>query len=67
MLYYFQQGDILQRASIIDKLTSLSEAELSNLIKEAGIEPENINFDKSTHSYSFHKIDDLSVGADDPK
>ena len=52
---------------IINKLTSLSEAELSNLIKEAGIDPEIINFDKSTNSYSFYKIDDLSLGAEDPK
>ena len=67
MLYYYQQGDILERANIINKLASLSESELSDLMTKNGIAPDSINLDKSTHSFSLHKIDDLSSVDEDPK
>ena len=33
-LYYFQQGNVLENATLIDKLASLSESELTRMIEE---------------------------------
>ena len=67
LFYYFQQGNMLEKAEIMGKLTALSKKELLKMMTDLKIKPEECKLDTSTHGYTLYKLDDIKKHKDGNK
>ena len=67
LFYYFQQGNMLEKAEVMGKLTALSKKELLKMMADLNIKPEECKLDTTTHGYTLYKLDDIKKHKDGNK